>query len=110
MRHINKEFVKMVRAVAETQDATVMSYSGRGMYGKECLAVSLDDSNGYGFTSRVVFEATWEYRGDDDEDSLMEGMLDIIEGTATDNLGRGIVLYWPSVTYEEEREEEEEKG
>jgi hypothetical protein len=44
-------------------------YSGRGMYGRECVAVSLDqDDNGHDLPD---------------------------EGCRTDSLGLGKIIYWP---------------
>jgi hypothetical protein len=65
----------------ETIEATgreVRSYSGRGMYGRRCVGVSLG-------------------RGDYGS-ALPE------EGQKRDSLGLGEIVYWPSVAWPEGRE------
>lgn len=54
------------------------SYSGRGMYGRYCIGVSLDHIN--------------------DADGLP------LKGSNTDSLGRGIILYWPAIDAPEDME------
>lgn len=77
----------------------VISYSGRGMYGKQCVAVRLE-SIGQLFQLGYIFAAngTEEER----ENSLFDG------GPAQpkiDNLGMGYVAYWPEATAEPTTEE-----
>ena len=47
-------------------------YSGRGMYGRECVAVSID---------------------------CEPGDYEFPRGWSQDQLGRGIIVYWPSVLW-----------
>jgi hypothetical protein len=42
------------------------------------------------------------------DDSLHE-LADILEETKVDNMGRGIVMYWPSIAFEGEESEEEDE-
>jgi hypothetical protein len=64
------------------------SYSGRGMYGKECVSISGDVS------AWDVARALWFCNFDSDD-------LDIPE-PKQDQLGLGIVLYWPSYEWPKE--------
>jgi hypothetical protein len=66
------------------------AYSGRGMYGKECVCVK-GDISGW-----EVAKALW-YANDDNE------IVDAPE-PRQDQLGLGIVLYWPSYEWPKERE------
>jgi len=59
------------------------SYSGRGMFGKQCVSVSGDDVSAW-----EVARALWYNNFDEDD-------LDVPE-PRSDSLGLGIVLYWPS--------------
>lgn len=54
------------------------SYSGRGMFGKECVAVNLDSSNELANVGAAL---------------AAEGVL---SQPSIDGMGRGIVAYWPS--------------
>ncbi|KVR21679.1 hypothetical protein WK13_34645 [Burkholderia ubonensis] len=70
------------------------SYSGRGMYGKSCLGVFLDDRAGHAnlcqLGGMLVHAA--------DASDQYEVMCDL-EGTKTDDLGLGTIVYWPSIEY-----------
>ena len=66
------------------------SYSGRGMYGKECIAISTDDSPAMvGFMLGNQFAQQQHAESDDVR-------LDAIQDTHSDSLGKGVILYWPS--------------
>ncbi|PVB16411.1 hypothetical protein DDJ71_19700 [Mycobacteroides abscessus] len=68
-------------------------YSGRGMYGKECLAVVLDDAS---LTPAVTAELAFALAGTDDD---LADLVDRIWSlpTYTDSMGRRTVIYWPNV-------------
>ena len=70
-------------------DFNVRSYSGRGMYGKNCLAVDLTDSISHLFASIIY------YTDDDNREELAEAF----ENMRQDSMGRGIVVYFPDVEY-----------
>ena len=67
------------------------SNSGRGMYGKCCVSVKGDDVSAWD-----VARSLWFNNFDDEED------LDIPE-PRQDQLGLGIVLYWPSYEWPKDR-------
>jgi len=67
-------------ALFENFDCTPRSYSGRGMYGKECLAVTSDCD-----------EAEFIY------DCGARGA----PCPKTDSMGKGTVFYWPSIRWAE---------
>ena len=64
-------------------------YSGRGMYGAECVAISAEsgDSAGYAIARQFGKEVY-----DFDLDMIMNR-------TRTDSLGKGVILYWPSIEW-----------
>ena len=65
------------------------SYSGRGMYGKECVAISAESEAGAGYAIARQ-NATKDY----------EINLDMIMNRVkTDSLGKSVVLYWPSLEW-----------
>jgi len=67
-------------------------YSGRGMYGKECLAIDCEVSlaHAVSMTQFVI--------GNLGSSHLRE-LMDALENTCTDSLGMGTITYWPSVPY-----------
>jgi hypothetical protein len=64
-------------------------YSGRGMYGEECVSLQDDDLSVW-----EIARCLWLNNFDRDD-------LDIPE-PKQDSLGLGIVLYWPSYVWPEE--------
>ena len=79
----------------EGEDMTIRSYSGRGMYGKTCLAITGDiDPIEIGFYLAKT--------------SVMEN--EDFPPTKQNSMGLSIVLYWPRVPYVEEDEEIEEEA
>ena len=78
-----KKFIEALEDVGYSPDP----YSGRGMFGKQC--VSVRDGSAWD-----VAKALWYGIGELDE-------LDIPE-PRQDQLGRGIVLYWPSYEWPKE--------
>lgn len=76
-----------------TCEEEVISYSGRGMYGKECLAVVVRP-----YMVADLFFAMGKFCGEHDID------LPHITHVATDNMGSETVIYWK--TYEVESEEQ----
>lgn len=68
-------------------DAT---YSGRAMYGKSCVGISLDsetDLLALGAAIASIVEA---------EDSALG--VAMMNGARLDSMGRGIIVYWPSIS------------
>lgn len=65
--------VQRLRRVANTVDGRVRSYSGRCMYGRECLAIVCDDS------TQCI------------EEAAAEGF----RGANQDSLGMRSIVYWP---------------
>jgi len=63
-------------------------YSGRGMYGKYCLAVT-------GLELRDLLRAVALFAGDVDSERL----ADDIDHLRQDSMGRGSVFYFPGVDY-----------
>lgn len=66
----------LVRQLASEVEGTVDEhYSGRGMYGKECMGVDCDDA---------------------DDCLMVAGRLGL-KGARTDSLGRGYIVYFPTI-------------
>lgn len=73
----------------------VVPYSGRGMYGFECVSVKLTNDNPYGIVASVMFGA--------EDDSERSELVQIFERTAEDGLGLGMVIYWPRMEWPKEK-------
>ena len=86
----------------EENDYATRSYSGRAMYGKECLGVTVDD----------VVSATWDIsKLLAEENARLEEYPSIPQipepkGLRYDNMGRGYIIYWTQVPYDNSRDTE----
>jgi hypothetical protein len=111
------EAVNQRQEVLGAPSFRIHSYSGRGMFGDSCLAVTIDRDgiNEYELMGRVV-EAAAQHGADkaDNEhefsgesvNEAIEPVVTALHGTRTDSMGLGIVIYWPHIGYQES----EEKG
>lgn len=81
------------------------SYSGKGMYGKTCLAVVLDSEISFGSFIADILDAYRTIVEDSINDSAAYSALNDIEhamrGLRSDGMGRGVVYYWPSIPFVE---------
>ena len=77
------------------------AYSGRGMYGKECLAFTADGEE------FAVAADLMEAALDAGEDFIAP-VLAAMRGIRTDSLGRGTVFYFPGVPADGLRFEEDD--
>lgn len=93
-----------LKELIEDAEFETRSYSGRGMYGKECLGVVLEAGDEIAFGAKVVLAAV-ERNDDleeDDEDRVdLDDLVGDIESASTDSLGRGTILYFPRIEFTE---------
>jgi len=76
-------------ALENTNIAEVKSYSGRGMYGKECPAMDLEEID----EIAILFVMLTR-----DHPNLADWMA---RNVKLDNMGTGYVVYWPRASYEQ---------
>ena len=72
-------------------EAVRTEYSGRGMYGKRCVGIVLDD-----VTQMLTIGA-----------GLQEALGEI-PNARTDSMGRGMILYFPDLQVEDEEDPDED--
>lgn len=77
------------------------SYSGRNMYGKQCVGFTVDRHIGIFRAIADLIEAA-QYIGGEDDGMAVRHMLDIIRSTVTDDMGLDTVVYFPRVRWEGE--------
>lgn len=77
-------------------------YSGRGMYGKECVGIS----GGYSACQRLIGEVIIQL-GQDMQDATTDQHLEAFEDAIpkllnfnSDSMGRDVILYFPSIKAE----------
>ena len=77
-----------IQNVAELYSLTPRSYSGRGMYGKTCLGVVVENQNS--FISLIM---------ENIDDENLEDIADKFLGMKIDNIGRDYIIYFPNIEY-----------
>lgn len=78
----------------------VRSYSGRGMYGRECLGVDVGRGE-LGELLAVVVENV-------EEDDRYE-VAQVLRGMATDSMGLGMIVYFPGVPFFDDGSDDDEE-
>jgi hypothetical protein len=74
----------------------IRSYSGRCMFGKECLGL---DCNNVGEALNIIFLMT-QKASTQTKEFLLEEMETMIQNTCQDSMGRGIIVYWPDIKHD----------
>ena len=93
-----EDFIEVIK-----QDHDVYSYSGRSMFGKKCLAftISKEDSE-----AGVVADIMSSFAEDFEADKLID-ISNFFHGSKTDSMGHDTVMYFPSIEWQEEWNDEE---
>jgi len=97
---------KQLQDIIEMAGYETRSYSGRGMYGKECLAFTTErETSSFAVAADLIAAAI------DAGEDFIEPVLAAMRGVKTDSLGRGAVFYFPSIAVDGLRfEEAEDEG
>ncbi len=89
------------RACAEQAGYVVRCYSGRGMYGRQCMAIDRTENGESIFSCDLVslgagiaLFAVNTYDVDHDD------VIDALSMAETDGMGTGIVVYWPIIPWD----------
>jgi hypothetical protein len=93
---VEPDVLEVLEECAENVGVTIQSrYSGRGMYGGTCLAVTTDHVSGLVRFVIALVSATNSVS--DELAERVSALVDELELTSTreDQLGRGRVYYWP---------------
>lgn len=99
---LSSEALETLERVADASDVQLRSdYSGRGMFGRSCLAVIGSTSGLVRFAFALVEEVA---TGLPDEGERLGVLVDAVREsrTTSDSLGHDTVYYWPGVELEEE--------
>ena len=96
----NEQFDHIETCFNNTDGEDIMSYSGRAMYGAQCLALTFE-----GFSDAFNFAL---------EIGSYEGLAELLASPSYDSMGRGIVIYFrniavPSEVLAREAKEDEDE-
>lgn len=84
-----------LRELFEDAQYAPWGYSGRGMHGDKCLAVSTDSASGEAAVILDVVQACAENGTSEDVQELVQ----LLRGSRAEALGRGTVVYWPDIDW-----------
>lgn len=93
IRAINMRDQMTFQTFLEDLGYDTRSYSGRSMYGKECLAITVED------ITKAIWEIAYALGS---ENALAEDHHEEIpqpKGIRWDSMGLQYVIYWPNVPY-----------
>lgn len=88
-------------------------YSGRGMYGKSCVGISGDAQECNAVFCTLIQELAEDLVQHTEEGNgghalkLYKETVEALYNHRTDSFGRGIILYWPSISSEPVTSDEE---
>lgn len=102
---MDKEMSQEFQALFDNAGLSTRSYSGRSMYGKQCLAVELESGRMGEFIGNLCSAVACH----DDPSHAAELVDDACRDMRTDSMGHGIVVYFPSVSYTATPDEDEDK-
>lgn len=83
-----------LQTIIEDSLFTASSYSGRGMYGKKCLAIRIDRDQGVGSLFANVLECC--------SPNDIVKIADAFRNMKEDSLGMDSIVYFPGIEYIEE--------
>lgn len=101
-----------LQVIFEEADFPCRSYSGRAMYGKECLGVTIDRGQDMGMLFANIVDGLYEMVAHDhEEDHHEQAFLDVADAMRamrTDSMGLGTIVYFPGVDYVSDDEEDDD--
>lgn len=94
---------KLIEIINDSGEFTARTYSGRFMYGRQCVGVTCEN------VFRALAAITEGVAAEDDAD-LMTAWVEILAGTKSDSMGRDEIIYWPRMEWPDDlpRQEEED--
>lgn len=105
----------MLMEAADRDDVSCRSYSGRFMYGKNCVALTGSLSNCMQIIAAVIVELREKLKtvqlgsSEEYQDRYFSEAVNTLMGFETDSMGRSdVVVYWPRVEWIEPAEDESE--
>ena len=84
----------LMQEIAEEAGLNPRSYSGRGMFGKQCLAITTD-ANPFLAMAQLIESA----RQNTDPDQALEDLQDALSSASMDQMGLGTVIYFKDIPF-----------
>jgi hypothetical protein len=99
---MTQAIAKLIREIAEDGNEDTgfrNNYSGRGMYGRECVGITGSQSDCQAIIAEVIKQA--HARADDDE-LVFDDVVDAVLDYRQDSMGFDVIIYWPHISPVEE--------
>lgn len=109
----------LIKNAAKDLDISFRSYSGRAMYGNQCVAITGTMQDVGNVIGTVIKQATTEaidaaFDADNDAERqaardqgwALDKLIDVLMDFRTDSMGYDIVAYWPDLEPLQEEDEE----
>lgn len=90
-----------IQTAADDLGIDLRDYSGRGMYGGQCVATSQVDRDEFMFKLGCVATKHSHANGEDSEVDLFDVTV-LLLSVREDSLGMGRIVYWPRIPFKEE--------
>lgn len=110
----------MLKEWASAIDMRPYSYSGRGMFGKRCVGITVEQygeiNSAFSLQHALIKEAlNGVMDGITEEDGdyqsaandLLDAMDEVVKGIRTDNMGHDTVVYFTTIEWVEDEEDQE---
>lgn len=94
-----------LQSLLDNADVATRSYSGRAMYGRNCLGVVTDDLGAF---MESLGEALLEQGDDLNRDERFE-ITQGLKSARWDNMGTDIIVYFPGVKYTDEDDDDSDE-
>lgn len=105
-KHILQVILDRLHNDEDTSDI-VRSYSGRGMFGKECLAIDAD--GGLCYVMAHVLRTACNMARVELTGIEVEDLCTAVESARTDSLGHSTIVYFPGIPYVETDTEDQDE-
>lgn len=98
----------------DPEDSIREDYSGRGMYGRTCFGLTLDNDRQLPMLAielaRQAHEIDQDTNEIEDMDSLLDQLTNLFDSMQSDSMGRGAIFYFPGWTLGNTDDEGAEEG
>lgn len=103
----------LIELLNATCDQNARPYSGRGMFGEECVGIAYDDEKAglilelFDSFVRILIDSG-ELKKAAEVDLYLVTFTRLMGRAKEDDLGRGIIVYWPQMEWPEDMQEDED--
>jgi hypothetical protein len=99
---------KLIELIEDSGDYRAQSYSGRAMYGKNCVGVRIRrDKSVFEFVADLLETVDAHSDGEDELSDNISEVASVLRRARTDGMGLDTILYFPRIEWEGDNTDEE---